>query len=282
VSTASSTTAPLPTDVQKNLDSVLSDREQPSPPSALSASVTLAWRATLKMKNALAEQLFDVVMMPVLFLLIFQYLLGGAVAGSSADYLQYFLPGVLVMSAIMQTTGTTLNTDIVKGIFDRFRTMPFWQPASLVGTVLADLGRYIVALLLCAALGLALGFRPEAGAVGFTLAILLLSLFAFAFAWIFTALGMYVKKTETMHNSSMILMAMVFCSNIFASSDQMPGWMRAVVDINPISHAATAARGLMHGTATAGQILLVLLSSSVLVVIFGPLTMWLYRRRKSS
>jgi ABC-2 type transport system permease protein len=281
VTTATTT---QPATVGQSLDLILSEDERPKPPNGFTATFTLAWRAALKMKNSVAEQLFDIVMMPILFLLIFHYLFGGAVAGSTEDYLQYFLPGVLVMSAIMQTTstGTVMNIDIVKGIFDRFRTMPFWQPASLLGTMVADVGRYLLALLLTALLGLLLGFRPEAGADGFILSLLLISAFAFAFGWIFTAIGMYVKKTETMYSTSLLLMAMVFCSNIFVSSEQMPGWMRTIVDINPISHAATAARGLMHGTVTAGQLLLVLVSSAVLIVVFGPLTMFLYRKRKSS
>jgi ABC-2 type transport system permease protein len=268
----------------KSLDSLLLADEPPSPPGRLSASFIFAWRAMLKVKNALGEQLFDIVMMPLLFLLIFHYLFGGAVAGSAQNYLQYFLPGVLVMSAVMQTTstGTTVNTDIVKGIFDRFRTMPFWQPASLVGTMLVDFVRYVVALFLAGGIGLLLGFRPDAGVVGFVLAILLMSMFAFAFAFIFTAIGVYVKRTETLNSLSILLMAFVFCSNIFVSSETMPGWMRTVVDLNPISHAATASRGLMHGTASAGQVALVLLSSAVLVAVFAPLTMYLYRRRKSS
>lgn len=278
--TTSSSTTTRPA-VDESLHSVLSVRDRPRRPNPLTASLTLSWRAALKLKHNAAEQLIDLLMFPVIFLLIFSYLFGGAFAGSVGDYLQYFFPGVLVMAAVMLTiaTGWAVSSDISKGVFERFRTMPFWQPAALVGTMIADVGRYLVALLLTAALGLVLGFRPDAGAGGMVLAMMLILVFAFAFSWIFTMLGLFVKKPESMQSASILLMALVFCSNIFVSSTTMPKWMQVIVDINPISHAVTAARGLMHGTATAGQIGLVLLSSAVLIAAFGPLTMYLYYKK---
>ncbi|WP_196812119.1 ABC transporter permease [Nocardia sp. CNY236] len=277
-----SSTANHPIGVEARLDSVLLMNEEPPMPSAVTATLTLAGRALQKMKNSAGEQLFDILLMPVIFLLVFQYLFGGAFAGSTDNYLQYFLPGVLVVGAVTQTvsTGIAVNSDIVKGVFDRFRTMPFWQPAVLVGTMVADLGRYLFALSFTAGLGMALGYRPEAGAVGFILAILLLLAFSFSFAWIFTVVGVVAKKAETLLTCSMLLMVLTFLSNVFVDSETMPGWMSTIVDINPVSHAATAARGLMQGTVTAGQLLLVLLSSAVLVVIFAPLTMYLYNKRR--
>ncbi|MGC4864915.1 ABC transporter permease [Micromonospora sp. DT53] len=278
MSTVSKTPAPVAA-----LDPILRTLERPQPPGALSATLTLAWRAAIKAKNTAVEQLFDAMMMPIVFLLIFNYLFGGAFAGSTDNYLQVFLPGVLVMAAVMQTmaTGHTISLDIAKGIFDRFRSMPFWQPASLVGTMVTDLGRYLVTLTLTAVLGLALGFRPGAGAVGLVLAMLLILAFAFAFAWIFTTVSLLVRSPDSIQAQSMLLMAVVFCSNIFVESSTMPGWIRAIVDVNPISHLATAVRGLVHGTVTAGQIGLVALSIGILLVVFGPLTMVLYRRRKN-
>nr|AHA81995.1 Arm26 [uncultured bacterium] len=275
------TTRPVILDV--NLDAVLLAPDRPRRPSGLSAVLTLAWRAALKLRHAAVEQLFDVLMMPVVFLLIFNYLFGGAFAGSTDNYLQFFLPGVLVMAAVMQTlaTGHTISLDIAKGIFDRFRTMPFWQPASLVGTMLTDVGRYLVTLVLTAGLGLVLGFRPDAGATGMVLAILLILAFAFAFAWIFTTIGLLTRNPESIQTQSMLLMAVVFCSNIFVDSTTMPTWIRAIVDVNPISHLSTAVRGLVHGTVTAGQLGLVALSIGVLLVIFAPLTMFLYNKRRN-
>jgi ABC-2 type transport system permease protein len=281
VSTAPTTTT-RPAAVDTSLDAVLLAPDRPQRPSAGSASLTLAWRAALKMKHAAVEQLFDVLMMPLIFLLIFTYLFGGAFAGSVDNYLQFFLPGVLVMAAVMQTLATrhTVSVDIAKGIFDRFRTMPFWQPASLVGTMLADLGRYLITLILTAALGLLLGFRPEAGVTGMVSAILVILVFSFAFAWIFTTLGLIIKNPDAIQTQSMLLMAVVFCSNIFVASSTMPSWIRAIVDVNPISHLSTAVRGLLHGTVTAGQLGLVGLSTGLLLAIFAPLTMFLYNKQR--
>ncbi|MET8779400.1 ABC transporter permease [Nocardia sp. NPDC004654] len=268
--------------IDDHLDSVLLANESPPRSNPFTATFALAERALLKMKNSAVEVLFDIMLMPIIFLLVFQYLFGGAFAGSTDDYLQYFLPGVLVVGAVTQTasTGIAVNSDIVKGIFDRFRTMPFWQPAVLVGTMVADLGRYLFALVFTAGLGMLLGYRPEAGAIGLILAILLLLVFSFSFAWIFTVIGVLAKKTETLLTCSMLLMVLAFLSNVFVDSATMPRWMQFIVDINPVSHAATAARGLMKGDVTAGQLLLVLLSSAVLVVIFFPLTMYFYNKRR--
>jgi len=266
---------------ETGLDAVLLAPERPRPPHALTATLVLSWRAAIRVKNEAVEQLFDILMMPVVFLLIFSYLFGGAFAGSVDNYLQFFLPGVLVMAAVMQTlaTGHTVSLDIANGVFDRFRTMPFWQPASLIGTMITDLGRYLVTLVLTAALGLALGFRPDAGPAGMALAILLILAFSFAFAWIFTTVGLLTRSPNTIQAQSMLLMTVVFCSNIFVDSRTMPVVIRTIVDANPISHLATAVRGLVHGTVTTGQLGLVALSIGLLLAVFGPLTMVLYRRR---
>jgi daunorubicin/doxorubicin transport system permease protein len=266
---------------EESLRAALSTGDRPQPPGAVAACLTLCWRAARQLRHGAVEQLFDIMMMPAIFLLIFNYLFGGAIAGAPADYLQFFLPGVLVMAAVMQTTstGTTISTDVARGVFDRFRSLPFWQPAALVGTVLLDTGRYLLALVLTAGLGLLMGFRPPAGAAGLVAAMLLVLAVAFAFAWIFTAVGLLSRRPESLQSASMVLMVVVFCSNIFVNSQTMPGWLRMIVDLNPVSHASTAARGLVDGTATVGQVGLVLLSAAVLVAVFGPLTVYLYHRK---
>jgi ABC-2 type transport system permease protein len=122
---------------------VLAVRARPRPASALSAVGTLAWRAMLKIKHV-PFQLFDVTVMPIMFTLLFTYIFGGALAGSPREYVQYLLPGVLVQTIIFITvyTGVGLNTDIDKGLYDRFRSLPMWQPAPLFGALAGDLFRY--------------------------------------------------------------------------------------------------------------------------------------------
>jgi ABC-2 type transport system permease protein len=149
------------------VQSVLATSARPPRPSPLSASLTFWWRAMLKIKHV-PEQLFDVTMFPVMFLLMFTYLFGGALAGSTGAYLQDVLPGILAMTVAMITmyTGLTLNRDIQKGVHDRFRSLPIWRPATLVGPLLADAVRYLLASTIILVLGLVLGFRPGAGIVG--------------------------------------------------------------------------------------------------------------------
>ena len=115
-------------------------------PAALSASLTFGWRAMLKIKHV-PEQLLDVTVTPIMFMLMFTYLFGGAIAGSTGDYLHFSCPGILVMSVLFTTvySGVALNTDLTKGVVDRFRSLPIWRPAPLVGALLGDSVRYVVA-----------------------------------------------------------------------------------------------------------------------------------------
>ncbi|WP_304451240.1 ABC transporter permease [Nocardiopsis sp. YSL2] len=266
---------------QQHLRGVLASGTRPPRPSALSASFTFGWRALLKIKHV-PEQLFDVTLFPVLFLLMFTYLFGGAIVGSTEEYLQWVLPGILVMTVVMITlyTGVTLNTDITKGVFDRFRSLPIWRPSPLVGALLGDAVRYSMASLVVIVLGLALGFRPENGVAGVVLSVLLLIVFCYSLSWIWTLLGLVLRTPNSVMTVSMVVMFPgTFLSNIFVDPRTMPGWLQAFVDVNPVSHLVTAIRGLMHGGVTTAQIGWVLVASAVMVALFGPVTMYLYRNR---
>jgi ABC-2 type transport system permease protein len=267
---------------EETLHSVLSARTRPQRPNALSASLTFGWRAMLKIKHV-PEQLFDVTAFPIMFTLMFTYLFGGALAGSTGEYLHYLLPGILVQTVVFITiyTGFGLNTDITKGVFDRFRSLPIWRPAALVGALLGDAARYTMASTMVIGLGLLLGFRADGGGLGVLLSVALLLVFSFSLSWIWTALGLVLRTPNSvMGVSMMVLFPLTFASNIFVDPRTMPPWLEAIVGANPITHLATAVRGLMHGTATAGQIGWVLLTSGVLVAVFAPLTMYLYRNKK--
>jgi ABC-2 type transport system permease protein len=271
-----------PVAIEPRLRSALALRKRPQRPSPLSASLTFGWRAVLKIKHV-PMQLFDVTAFPIMITLMFTFLFGGALAGSTTDYLQFFLPGVLVQAVVFITmyTGVALNTDISKGIFDRFRTLPIWQPAALVGALLGDMLRYTIAGTVVVLLGLVLGFRPDGGIVGVLLAMALLVGFSFCLSWIWTALGLVVKTPESvMGISSMILFPLTFISNIFVDPKTMPWWLQAVVEVSPITLITAAVRGLMHGTASFDQLMWVFVSCAVLIAIFGPLTMRLYGSKR--
>jgi ABC-2 type transport system permease protein len=275
------TTTPLTTP-DANPISALPRRARPPAPGALTASLTFGWRALLKIKHV-PEQLADVIGIPVLFTLLFTYLFGGALAGSTRDYLQHLLPGTLTMTLLLVSvyTGVGLNTDISKGIFDRFRTLPIWRPAAVAGALLGDAARNTLAAVIVVAIGLAMGFRPDGGLAGTLAAVALLLLFSFSLAWIWTALALVVRTPSAVSNVSLLLVfPLTFASNVFVEPHTMPGWLRAFVDVNPVSHLVTAERGLMDGTATASEIGWVLLASAALVIVFAPLTMHLYRMKQ--
>jgi ABC-2 type transport system permease protein len=275
------TTPPHPS-VDVTLRSALSARARPPRPNALSASLTFGWRALLKIKHV-PEQLFDVTAFPIMFTLMFTYLFGGALAGSTSEYLQFLLPGILVQTVVFITmyTGMGLNTDITKGVFDRFRSLPVWRPAALVGALLGDVLRYTMASTIVIVLGLVLGFRPAGGVLGVLSSVALLLVFSFSLSWIWTTLGLVLRTPNSvMMASFLILFPITFASNIFVDPRTMPPWLEAIVGANPITHLVTATRGLMHGTVAAGQIGWVLLISGALIAVFAPLTMYLYRNKK--
>ncbi|PRX59578.1 ABC-2 type transport system permease protein [Nonomuraea fuscirosea] len=277
--TAEQASAPVTEDA---LRSVLLAGERPSRPGPVLTSLTFGWRALLKIKHV-PEQLVDVTMFPIMFTLMFTYLFGGALAGSTQEYLQFLLPGILVQANVMITmnTGITLNTDIQKGVFDRFRSLPVWRPSPLVGALLGDVMRYSIGSAIVITLGLVLGFRPEGGAVGVVLSVALLLVFSFCLSWLWTMLSLILRTPNSVAGVSMMVMfPLTFVSNIFVDPKTMPGWMQAVVEVNPISHLATVVRGLMHGSVPAGEIGWVLVSSVLLLAVFGPITMVLYRNKK--
>jgi len=264
------------------LRGVLLAGERPPRPGPVSTSLTFGWRALLKIKHV-PEQLVDVTMFPIMFTLMFTYLFGGALAGSTQEYLQFLLPGILVQANVMITmnTGITLNTDIQKGVFDRFRSLPVWRPSPLVGALLGDLVRYSIGSAIVIMLGLVLGFRPEGGAVGVVLSVALLLVFSFCLSWLWTMLSLILRTPNSVAGVSMMVMfPLTFVSNIFVDPKTMPGWMQAVVEVNPITHLTTVVRGLMDGSVPAGEIGWVLVSSVLLVAVFGPITMVLYRNKK--
>lgn len=267
---------------EATLRAALYSRARPVRPTALSASLSFAWRAMLKIKHV-PMQLFDVTAFPIMFVLLYTYLFGGALAGSPREYLQRLLPGVLVMTVswITMYTGMALNTDISKGVFDRFRSLPIWRPALLVGMLLADAVRYTMASVVIITMGLILGFRPDGGPLGVVAAVGLLLVFCFCFSWLWTNIGLKMQTPEAVMQMSMtVLFPLTFASDVFVDASTMPGWVQAFVRVNPITLLAKASRGLMHGTAEGADILWVLLWSAALFVIFAPLAMRQYRAER--
>jgi ABC-2 type transport system permease protein len=263
-------------------EELLAIRPRPTPASALSAVTTLAWRAMLKIKHV-PFQLFDVTVTPIMFTLLFTFIFGGALAGTPREYIQFLLPGVLVQTIVFITvyTGVGVNTDIHKGLYDRFRSLPMWQPAPLFGALAGDLFRYSVAAALILIVGLILGFRPQGGVIGVLLALGLVLVFAFAISWLWIIVGMKVRTPESVMTTSFVfLMPLTFASNIFVDLTTMPGWLQAVVGRNPVTHLTSASRALMHGKPAAADVMWVLIASGVIVLVAAPIAMRLYRKER--
>ncbi|MFI6644236.1 ABC transporter permease [Streptomyces sp. NPDC050504] len=265
----------------EELAALLIAKDRPPRPSALSSSLTFGWRAALKIKHV-PEQLFDVTAFPIMMVVMYTYLFGGALAGSVSAYIQFLLPGILVMSIVMITmyTGVAVNTDISKGVFDRFRTLPMWRPAPMVGYLLGDAARYLIASAVIITVGMVIGYRPDGGVVGVLAGVALLVVFAFSFSWIWTMFGLLLRTEKSvMGVSMMVIFPLTFLSNVFVEPKTMPGWLQAFVNNSPVTHLASAVRGLMAGDWPAAEVAWSLGWSAVFVVVFGAATMRLYNRK---
>ncbi|MET8936705.1 ABC transporter permease [Streptomyces rubiginosohelvolus] len=285
MSTATAKTEPedvqLAAPDQERLSALLVGQERPPRPSALSASMAFGWRAMLKIKHV-PEQLFDVTAFPIMLVLMYTYLFGGALAGSTEEYIQFLLPGIMVMSVVMITmySGIAVNTDIAKGVFDRFRTLPIWRPSPMVGYLLGDVLRYLLAAVVMLGVGMIIGFRPEGGVLGVLAGIALLIVFSFAFSWIWTMFGLLLRSEKSvMGVSMMVIFPLTFLSNVFVDPKTMPGWLQAFVNNSPVTHLATAVRELIAGNWPAADIIWTLGWSGVLMAVFGAVTMRLYNRK---
>jgi ABC-2 type transport system permease protein len=262
--------------------SMLATTPRPPAASAWAATTTLGWRAMLKIKHV-PFQLFDVTAFPLMMTLMFTYLFGGALAGSPRAYVQYLLPGIVVQTIVFITvyTGVGLNTDISKGLFDRFRSVPIWQPAPIFGALLGDVFRYSLAATMVITLGVIMGFRPAAGVVGVVLAVALIIVFAISVSWMWIIVGMLVKSPESVMTSSFLLLfPLTMASNIFVDPRTMPGWLQTIVAVNPVTHLANASRGLMHGDVDVSNVVWVLVASAAITAVFAPLAMRMYHRER--
>jgi ABC-2 type transport system permease protein len=262
--------------------SMLATSARPPRASAWAATTTLGWRAMLKIKHV-PFQLFDVTAFPLMMTLMFTYLFGGALAGSVKTYVQYLIPGIVVQTIVFITvyTGVGLNGDIGKGLFDRFRSVPIWQPAPIFGALLGDVFRYSLAATMVITLGVVMGFRPAAGIVGVVLAVGLIIVFAISVSWMWIIVGMLVHSPESVMTSSFLLLfPLTMASNIFVDPKTMPGFLQKIVAVNPVSHLANASRGLMHGDVRSADVVWVLVASAVITAVFAPIAMRMYHRER--
>ncbi|MFO7786904.1 MAG: ABC transporter permease [Halospina sp.] len=249
--------------------------------SSLQQTLTLAWRSLLQLRRNPWE-LMDFSIQPILFLLLFLYVFGGAVAGSTEAYLDFILPGVIVMNLVFVTVyvGHGLNTDLTRGVFDRFRALPIARWAPLAGRILADMVKQAWCVLLLLVVGFLLGFRLGAPAGGVLVMLALLLVFAFAMSWIMVLVGVMARDPEHVQLFGFTaLFPVTFLSNVFVPLETLPPLVRAVVAANPVSLLSEAARGLLSGGPVLEPALWSLVWAAMITVMFAPLSLWALNRR---
>jgi oleandomycin transport system permease protein len=252
-----------------------------SPVVAVRNTATLAWRTLVQIKHNPFE-LLDFSVQPIMFLVLFTYVFGGAIAGSTSEYLAFGLPGIIVQNLLFATlnTGVGLNTDITKGVFDRLRSLPISRFSPLAGRIVADVIKQAWAVVLLLVVGAILGFRIGTGPLDVVACFGLLLLFAFAASWMSVLVAMLVSAPEKVQIFGFVLLfPLTFASNAFAPTATMPGWLQAWVKVNPVSILADAVRGLLSGGPVGTPVGRSLIWAAILLVVFAPLSVWAFRRR---
>lgn len=249
--------------------------------STLRNVMTIARRNLLHVKSD-PEQLVGSTIQPLMFLVLFVYVFGGAIAGSSRDYLQFALPGIMVQGIAFTpfTTAMGLNADFQRGLIDRFRSLPIARSAVVAGRIAADSVRIVWGVLIMFGFGLLLGFRFGGGFLGAIGAALIVAAFGITMCWPMAVLGVKARTPETVNTFGfMIILPLTFASSTFAPVESMPGWLQAFVKVNPITHVVDATRGLMLGGAVAEPVVDALIWLAVLTAVFAPMAVAGYRRR---
>jgi daunorubicin/doxorubicin transport system permease protein len=262
-------------------DRVATTRPRVSLGETVSQTMTLAWRATKKMRRN-GEQFFDVTIQPILFTAMFAYIFGGAIAGDVASYLPLMIPGILAQTTLTacMATGVQLREDMDKGVFDRFKSLPIGRIAPLAGPMVADLLRYAVATTLTFAMGLLMGYRPGGGVLGVVAGGLVAVVAGWSLAWVFTWVGTIARSAQGVQGISMMIMfPLTFLSNAFVPVETLPGWLAGFVQVNPVSHVVSAVRDLANTGVVTAEVGWALAACAVVVTIFAPLSVATFRRR---
>jgi ABC transporter DrrB family efflux protein len=248
---------------------------------AVRHTLTITRRDLLHIKSD-PEQLVGMTIQPLMFLLLFVYVLGGAIAGSSSQYLQFALPGLIVQSVTFTgfVTALGLNVDFQRGLVDRFRSLPIARSAVIGGRILSDAVRVVWGVLIMAVLGVILGFDFEGGAAGAGGGLLLASAFGVSVCWPMAYIGIVAKAPESVNTWGFLLvLPLTFASSVFADPDTMPGWLQGFVEVNPVTSVADATRALMLGGPVADSLFESVLWMLGITAVFAPLAIARYRRR---
>ncbi|HEY6781539.1 MAG TPA: ABC transporter permease [Thermoleophilaceae bacterium] len=251
---------------------------------ALSDTLVLTWRNLLRIPRA-PDLLIGFTVQPIMFVLLFVYVFGGAIQTPGHDYVDFLMPGIIVQTMAFGgfVTALGLADDLRKGLVDRFRSLPMARSAVLAGRTLADVCTNSISLTIMIVVGLLVGFHFTANAAEIVGGLLLMLLFGFAFSWIFAFLGLSASSAESAQSLGfVVIFPLTFASSAFVPTDSMPSWLQTFADVNPFTTTVDAMRALWIGDPAGNDIWGAIAWSVGLIAVFAPLSVARYRRAVSS
>ncbi len=246
---------------------------------AVSDTAVMTWRNVLRYRRSPDLLIFSTIQ-PVMFVLLFVYVFGGAIRSGGLNYVDFLLPGILVQTTLFGSTqtGVGLAEDLQKGMIDRYKSLPMARLAVVAGRIFSDVIRNVFVVMLMIGVGLAIGFRFQGGITGFALPGVVV-LFGFAFSWMMAMSGVSAKSVEASQAFSfMFIFPVTFLSSTFVPVETMPGWLQPVAEYNPVTAAVNTARSLAHGGEVWGWMWRMLAWTLGILVVFVPLTVTRYRK----
>jgi ABC transporter DrrB family efflux protein len=247
---------------------------------AFGDTVVIAKRSVKRIRRQ-PDLLVGFTIQPVMFVLLFVYVFGGAIATPGLEYVDFLMPGIIVQSMVFGgfVTALGLADDLKKGLIDRFRSLPMWQPAVVSGRIMADIGTNIVQLVVMFTVGILVGFRFSTSVPEVVFGILLLLLFGYAFSWVFAFIGLTASSPEAANAFGFtILFPITFVSSAFVPVVTMPGWLQPFAEHNPFTTMVDAARALFVGTPAGNDVWLSIVWAIGITAVFSALSVWRYRR----
>lgn len=254
--------------------------ERESRPRAVTDALTIAWRNLLNLRRNPQLAVFATIQ-PVIFVLMFRYVFGGAIKVPGNSYVNYLMPGIFVQTVVFGslTTGVGLAEDLHKGLIERFRSLPMARSAVLVGRTLADLVRNAFVVTLMCVVGLLVGWRPSGSIPAIAFGVLLVLAFAYSLSWVFAIVGLSARDSETAQAASFpILAPLVFASSAFVPVSSMPGWLQAFANHQPVSIVVNAVRGLTLGHPVGSDVFQAVLWIVGIIAVCAPLAVARYRQ----
>ena len=246
---------------------------------AVADALTIAWRNLVNLRRS-PQLLVFATIQPVIFVLLFRYVFGGAIQVTGFRYVDFLMPGIfdqtITFGAI--NTGVGLAEDLNKGLIDRFRSLPMARSAVLIGRTLADIARNVFVITLMVIVGFLVGFRVHTNAIGLIAGVALMLLFSFSLSWIFATIGLAIGNAEAAQAASFpILAPLTFASSAFVQTSSMPGWLQGFAKHQPVTVTVDAVRALCLGGPTTGKVLAAVAWSVGIVAVFAPLAVRRYR-----